>query len=1667
MKAIILSFAYSIGEVSASRKIFSILFLLCLFISTNAQVTVPGFTVSSAVFEPTGAGAVAFSDVDGDGDQDVIVTGRNSSLLRVAILYVNDGNGNYSEVLGTPFTGVNQGATAFSDIDGDGDFDVLITGYDGASRIAKLYSNDGLGNFTEVLGTPFLGTGRSAIAFSDVDGDGDEDVFISGRNNLNNYSSSLYLNDGNGNFTADTGTPFVGTYYGSVNFSDIDGDGDNDLLMTGEDGTSYLANLYTNNGSGVFTEVSGTNLVGVTESSTEFSDVDGDGDEDVLITGLDSSSNKTSKLYLNDGTGVFIEVLGNSFDNISRGCIMFSDIDLDGDSDVIITGAADSELIAKLYLNDGTGNYTEFTPSPFSGVGASHMAIADVNGDGIPDVWIGGREEDATRVATLYISCGLSFTCADPLFAFCLDDLPPASENDVIINYSCGDATVTWEEEMTSDGCNISVTRVYTVTDDNNSGTCTINNGAQDSEPPVISGPNQLEAFCQDISEIYVDVEDLCGLDGEYTIDYSDELASGGCAGQLIRTYIATDFCGNSSLPFIQIIDLVDNQAPEIICPLDITHECGEEIDYGTPEANDSCSGLSFNFVDETSGDDCETIITRTWTVMDDCGNANSCVQMITILDTTAPILENPPLDYSVQCIDDVLPAENLSGFDACFGSILATPNETIVEGDCGSNATITRVWSFFDLCGNQLEVTQQITVFDNTPPAILIQPEQIILDCTDDIPPADNFMALDNCSGLIDGILTVTTDEGDCAGNLVITRTWEFIDDCGNTSTAVQGVTIQDNEPPILSCPENETYLSSSTPDFESAIAIDNCSANVSLTYSDETENMGCESTITRTWIATDECGNSSSCEQIITILDDSLPVITCPADTTYSCLDDVLPSMATAEDGCGAVEVEVLDAEIDPTNAPCSYIIIRRWRASNGFGEVECEQTITVNDNEAPVIVCPEPLLIGPDDAVVFEEVIATDNCGGTVIITFEDSETPIDCGVEYTRTWTAEDGCNNSSQCSQTITQDNGFALPVITCPADTTYSCLDDVLPSMATAEDGCGVIEVEVLDAEIDPTNAPCSYIIIRRWRASNDFGEVECEQTITVDDTVAPVLMCPADVTYECGSMSSNGMAVAVDNCSEAIIPIYTDEIETENCVTTITRTWSATDDCGNSAECTQIITITDNTPPSIEIGPNVTIECGEPVPPPFAEVADECGEASWTVSIFGEPTCANSYMEIREYIAIDDCGNESEPVFQVVNVVDTTLPEIECPDDIVLNCGDEIPVTEPTYFDECSDVNLTMEDTTEEIDCNTIITRTWTATDGCGNMAACTQTISIIDNSAPELIGLPDEEITLQCNDEVPEAPEVTAMDDCDDNLNVMFEEEFLENEFAMGAEETCNGEQPQDAEASWAMLMFDLPGAENGESYYNVVSSQVLFYEDTGNGLEAELTGTFYCQDNPDAGWYVSIPLTSGVDWDTWSADPDNDYKDDYNLAGDSYLDWTYYLINSNGAFMEGWGDFEGSYLEISHAPSSGSIGWQHGEAANNVGPNNGLGGWFFYDGQFVDSSNQINQEVSGAGDIALDLVCCEFYVLKRTWTVTDCSGNTTMFTQTITVGPDGENEEQLCLGDLNGDNMVTSADLTIFFGDYGCADGDCVADLNGDGQTTSADLTLLISNYGQTCE
>jgi hypothetical protein len=241
-------------------------------------------------------------------------------------------------------------------------------------------------------------------------------------------------------------------------------------------------------------------------------------------------------------------------------------------------------------------------------------------------------------------------------------------------------------------------------------------------------------------------------------------------------------------------------------------------------------------------------------------------------------------------------------------------------------------------------------------------------------------------------------------------------------------------------------------------------------------------------------------------------------------------------------------------------------------------------------------------------------------------------------------------------------------------------------------------------------------------------------QTITVRDTAPPVIACPADVTLECPAITTTnvtGAATATDGCSSVAIS-YSDSVS-NSCAGTkvIARTWIATDACGNRASCVQTITVRDTTPPVITCPADVTLECPAITTTNVtgaATATDGCSSVSISYSDSVSNTCGSAQIIRRLWTATDACGNQVS-CLQTITVRDTTPPTLVCATNRTVPAGVAWSFDSPAATDTCSVPTVQALNTvTNQTSTNSlVITRTWLATDACGNTATCQQTITVL----------------------------------------------------------------------------------------------------------------------------------------------------------------------------------------------------------------------------------------------------------------------------------------------------------------------------------------------------
>ncbi|MCC1485676.1 HYR-like domain-containing protein, partial [Winogradskyella immobilis] len=189
------------------------------------------------------------------------------------------------------------------------------------------------------------------------------------------------------------------------------------------------------------------------------------------------------------------------------------------------------------------------------------------------------------------------------------------------------------------------------------------------------------------------------------------------------------------------------------------------------------------------------------------------------------------------------------------------------------------------------------------------------------------------------------------------ITRTWTATDACGNTSTATQTISVVDTTGPELTVPENVTIEcteDTSTAANGVATATDTCSATPSIVFNDVITNGDCPNnfTITRTWIATDDCGNETSADQIITVVDTTAPTLAdgIDFDTNISVICDAIPEAPALEfvDNC-STDLNISFTENSTQgNGSGDFEIVRTWIVDDGCGNEETfTQVVEVSVN------------------------------------------------------------------------------------------------------------------------------------------------------------------------------------------------------------------------------------------------------------------------------------------------------------------------------------------------------------------------------------------------------------------------------------------------------------------------------------------------------------------------------------------------------------------------------------------------------------------------------------------------------------------------------------------------------------------------------------------------
>ena len=437
--------------------------------------------------------------------------------------------------------------------------------------------------------------------------------------------------------------------------------------------------------------------------------------------------------------------------------------------------------------------------------------------------------------------------------------------------FPVGVTTVTW---TATDASGNSSTRTQTVT-------------VTDAIAPVITAPATVTAnagaSCTATIVLTAPaVADNCTAPNSITL--TNNAPTGGIfpIGNTTVTWTATDASGNSSTR-TQIVTVIDVTAPTLTTPVAMTATagagCTATVVLTAPTATDNCTGVTLTNNAPTGGIFPIGNTVVTWTATDAAGNTVTKTQLVTVTDTTAPVISTPvamTATAGANC-SAVVVLTAPTATDNCTSPVTLT-NNAPASGLFPVGVT-TVTWTATDASGNSSTRTQTVTVTSTASP--VIQPLA---------PITANAGA--NCTAIV--VLNAPVVSNSCNATFTLTNnaptgniyplgnttvTWTATDASGVSSTITQLITVVDVTAPVFGplptlnvSPGNNCIAVYTIPN---PVVTDNCTSVVTLTNNAPTGgNYPSGTTIVR-WTATDAAGNTTIAFQQVVVADTTPPVI------------------------------------------------------------------------------------------------------------------------------------------------------------------------------------------------------------------------------------------------------------------------------------------------------------------------------------------------------------------------------------------------------------------------------------------------------------------------------------------------------------------------------------------------------------------------------------------------------------------------------------------------------------------------------------------------------------------------------------------------------------------------------------------------------------------------
>jgi hypothetical protein len=1046
---------------------------------------------------------------------------------------------------------------------------------------------------------------------------------------------------------------------------------------------------------------------------------------------------------------------------------------------------------APVALSDNCSSNVTFTQSP--------AATTPLNGNNdFKTVTLtandgNGNTSSCNFVVTLKDQTAPAITCPGPQTvnanAACTGFV--GSYSPVTLSDNCSNSiSVTQSPVSTTilNGNNDAKTVTLTADDGNgNTQICSFTVTLKDVTPPSITCPGpqtvNANANCAGVVGSYAPtaISDNCTAIPTFTQSPAATTSLNGNNDTKTITLTANDGNGNTnSCSFV--VTLKDVTPPTVVCP-------GPQ----TVNANANCAGVVGSYSPTSLTDNCATnstftqspaattplngnndTKTVTFTASDGNGNTSTCSFTVTLKDVTPPSITCPPnatINADNNCSGAIGSYAAVSASDNCTANPVVTQSPVATTLLHGQNDSKTVTLTADDGNGNTKSCSFTVTLKDVTPPSITC-------------PGPQTVNANANCAGVV-GSYSPTAVSDNCTANPAVTQspapttplngnndtktvTLTANDGNGNSSSCSFTVTLKDVTPPLITCPGAQTVNANANCSgvvgaYSPVTLSDNCAANPTFTQSPvaTTPLNGNNDTKTVTLTANDGNGNTSSCSFTVTLKDVTPPVIVCPGPQTVNAnanCTGVIGSWTpvSASDNCTANPAVTQSPAPATTLSGHNDFKTVTLTANDGNGNTSsCSFTVTLKDVTPPTVVCkPFTAILNAAGSVaiipahVFQS--GADNCGTVNLVSVvPNSFTCANLG-NNTVVLTVNDGHGNTATCTAVVTVIDNLPPTMLCKPATLALNAAGQATLTVAQinngSSDNCTLTSLSLSQALFTCANLGANTVILTGKDQSGNTAT--CSATVTVVDNIPPTMLCK-NATIALNAAGQATLTVAqinngsFDNCTLVTLTLSQTAFTCAN-LGNNNVTLTGTDQSGNSATCTAVVTVVDLIAPVAKCK-NITanLDLNGKVIIPAASInngsTDNC---SFTLSLTPfNFTCANVGVNTVTLTVTDASGNFSKCTAQVT-VQDVTPPNVVClnPAVYLSKAGKATlsvaQVESTASSDNCGIVTATIS--TTQFNCSDIgspQTVYLTVTDAAGNSSTCQSHVTVKDTMAPKAI--------------------------------------------------------------------------------------------------------------------------------------------------------------------------------------------------------------------------------------------------------------------------------------------------------------------------------------------